>query len=85
VRDGSASTKKNFGTATDLQMQQSSTTGNRRETYLRFDLSTITSVSSRQAAAQREAQRLGKGVAVAVYGLQQHHVERVGDHVEHRS
>lgn len=45
VRDGSSATT-NFGTATTLQTQSSATAGNNRETYLKFDLTTVTGISS---------------------------------------
>jgi hypothetical protein len=45
VRDGS-SAPANFGTATTLQTQSSATAGNNRETYLKFDLTTVSSISS---------------------------------------
>jgi Big-like domain-containing protein/carboxypeptidase family protein/beta-propeller repeat-containing protein/IPT/TIG domain-containing protein len=43
VRDGASATT-NFGTATTLQTQ-SSTAGNNRETYLKFDLTTVTGIT----------------------------------------
>jgi hypothetical protein len=43
VRDGASATT-NFGTATTLQTH-SSTAGNNRETYLRFDLTTVTGIT----------------------------------------
>jgi hypothetical protein len=44
VRDGSSATT-NFGTATTLQTQSNATIGNNRETYLKFDLATVTGIS----------------------------------------
>lgn len=45
VRDGSSATT-NFGTATSLQTSSSATAGNNRETYLKFDLTTVSGISS---------------------------------------
>jgi hypothetical protein len=45
VRDG-ASAGLNFGTSNDLIVKRSGTTGNTRETYLKFDLSSLTSITS---------------------------------------
>ena len=45
VRDGSSATT-NFGTATSLQTGSSATAGNNRETYLKFDLTTVSGISS---------------------------------------
>jgi hypothetical protein len=44
VRDGSSATT-NFGTATTLQTQSSATAGNNRESYLKFDLTTVTGIT----------------------------------------
>jgi ELWxxDGT repeat protein len=45
VRDG-ADAAVNFGTATELHVKRSSTVGNTREAYLRFDLSSVPTVGS---------------------------------------
>ena len=45
VRDGS-SAATNFGTAVDLQSQASATAGSNRETYLKFDISTISAITN---------------------------------------
>ena len=45
VRDG-ASAPTNFGTATSLQTSASATAGNNRETYLKFDLTTVNGIAS---------------------------------------
>jgi len=44
VRDGS-SASTNFGTATTLQSQSSATTGDNRQSYLKFDLTTIAGIN----------------------------------------
>ena len=44
VRDGASATT-NFGTATTLQTKASATTGENRETYLKFDLTTVTGIT----------------------------------------
>jgi hypothetical protein len=44
VRDG-ASAAANFGTAADLQAQASATAGNNRETYLKYDLTSVTGLT----------------------------------------
>jgi uncharacterized delta-60 repeat protein len=45
IQDGS-SADTNFGTATQLLVKKSSTTGQNRETYLKFDLSSLSTVNS---------------------------------------
>ena len=45
VQDGSDASK-NFGTAKTLQVKKSSATGTNRETYLKFDLSSVSSIGS---------------------------------------
>lgn len=44
VKDGTSATA-NFGTAADLQAQVSSTAGNNRETYLKYDLTSVSGVT----------------------------------------
>ena len=44
VRDGSSATT-NFGTAVTLQTQSSATVGNNRESYLKFDLTTVSGIN----------------------------------------
>ena len=44
VKDGS-SAATNFGTAIELQTQSSATSGNNRESYLKFDLTTVSSIA----------------------------------------
>ena len=45
VRDGS-SASTNFGTAPELQVQQSATAGSNRETHLKFDITPVTGITS---------------------------------------
>jgi uncharacterized delta-60 repeat protein len=45
IQDGSTA-DTNFGTATQLLVKKSSTTGQNRETYLKFDLSSLSTVNS---------------------------------------
>src|SRR5205085_1521480 len=44
VKDGT-SANANFGTATDLQAQVSATAGNNRETYLKYDLTSVSGIT----------------------------------------
>jgi Bacterial Ig domain/Beta-propeller repeat/Carboxypeptidase regulatory-like domain/IPT/TIG domain/Bacterial TSP3 repeat len=69
VRDGTSATT-NFGTATTLQTQVSATTGNNRETYLKFDLTTasgITRAKLRLYGSLSDA--TGSNVPAAVYSV----------------
>lgn len=45
VRDGS-SASTNFGTAQELQVQQSATAGSNRETHLKFDITPVSAITS---------------------------------------
>jgi hypothetical protein len=44
VKDGTSATA-NFGTATDLQAQVSSTAGNNREAYIKYDLTSVSGIT----------------------------------------
>jgi hypothetical protein len=46
VRDGSGNTNDNFGSATTLTVQQSGSSGNRRWTYLKFNLAGMPTVTN---------------------------------------
>jgi uncharacterized repeat protein (TIGR02543 family) len=67
ARDGSYASN-NFGSALELQVKKHSASGYTRETYLQFDLSTITSVSSaklRLYGRLTEAETVQTGVYLA--------------------
>ena len=66
VRDGASATT-NFGTATELQTQVSSV-GSNRETYLKFDITTVTGiVNAKLRLYGRLSDASGTNVPVAVY------------------
>ncbi len=69
VRDGtSAST--NFGTALELQSQASGTSGSSRESYLRFDLTTVSGIARAKLRLYgRLSDTSGINVPVAVYSV----------------
>ena len=67
VRDGS-SAATNFGTATSLQTQSSATAGNNRETYLKFDLTTVSGINrARLRLYGSLSDATGSNVPVGVY------------------
>lgn len=68
VRDG-ASASTNFGTQPELQTQVSST-GNNRETYLKFDINTVTNiVSAKLRLYGRLSDTSGNNVPASVYAV----------------
>lgn len=67
VRNGTYATA-NYGVATELAAKRSSTTGNTRETYLRFDLSSVASIdSARLRLFGRLADARNPSVTTTVY------------------
>jgi len=69
VRDGS-SASTNFGTATELQTQASQTAGSNRESYLRYDLTTVTGVAKATLRLYgRLSDTTGTNVPAAVYSV----------------
>ncbi|HEX8916854.1 MAG TPA: DNRLRE domain-containing protein, partial [Humisphaera sp.] len=70
ARDGTYAAK-NFGTATAMEVRKSSTAGNQREAFLRFDLTTVASAAQITGAKVRVYGRLSAaaagGVPVALY------------------
>lgn len=65
VRDGSYASK-NFGLATELDVRKSSTAGNQRETYLRFDLTKVASAGSITSAKIRLYGKLSAAGSVPI-------------------
>lgn len=69
VRDGSSATT-NFGTATSLQTQSSATAGNNRETYLKFDLTTVTGIAKATLRLYGNlSDATGNNVPAAIYSV----------------
>ena len=48
VQDGSTDDNKNFGTATTLQVKDSTTTGYNRQSYLKFNISSSPRLARRR-------------------------------------
>lgn len=67
VRDGS-SAGANFGNTTDLVVKKSATSGNTRETYLRFDVSDFANVAGATLRLFGASTVSTQGVPLAVYG-----------------
>lgn len=69
VRDGTSATT-NFGSAGELHVSNSSTTGSRREGYLRFDLRSLDSSAINRAKLRLFGRQsaTATGVPLAVYG-----------------
>jgi hypothetical protein len=68
VQDGNGNGKKNFGTTTTLQVQKSVSAGNNKWTYLKFDLSTVASVSNARVRLFGRLSGSANGVTTAAYG-----------------
>ena len=69
VKDGASATA-NFGTAVDLQAQVSTTAGNNRETYLKYDLTTVTGLTQAKIRLYgRLNDAAATNVPVAVYSV----------------
>ena len=67
VRDGS-SASTNFGTATELQTQLSATAGSNRESYLKFNLATVSGIArARLRLFGKLSDTSGTNVPVGVY------------------
>jgi hypothetical protein len=69
VKDGTSATA-NFGTATDLQAQVSSTAGNNRETYLKYDLTSVSGVTQAKVRLYgRVNDTSASNVTAAIYSV----------------
>jgi len=69
VRDGS-SASTNFGTALELQSQVSATSGSNRESFLKFDLTTVSGIARAKLRLYGKlSDTSGTNVPVAVYPL----------------
>jgi hypothetical protein len=67
VRDG-GSAGTNFGTATSLQTRSTTSTGNRRDSYLRFDISGFTTISSAKLSLLAKTSD-NTAIVVTAYGV----------------